>query len=70
MEGVIEYLKGRHVLTIGETTDFARMGGVINFIRVKNKIRFEINVAAAKQANLKISSKMLKLAKIVGDTDY
>ena len=70
LEDVIEQLKGRNVLTIGETTDFARMGGVINFIKVNNKIRFEINLAAAKQANLVISSKMLKLAKIVGEINH
>jgi YfiR/HmsC-like len=33
---------------------------------VDNKVRYEINVAAAKRANVDISSKLLKLAKIVG----
>lgn len=53
------------VLTVGETEGFALRGGVIGFIRVENKVHFEINPDAAQRANLKISSKLLSLAKIV-----
>ncbi len=58
-------LSGAPVLLVGESDDFAREGGMINFIKVDNKIRFEINDAEARQAGLKISSKLLKLATIV-----
>ncbi|MBA7634777.1 hypothetical protein ES703_42369 [subsurface metagenome] len=54
-----------HVLTIGETEGFTELGGIINFIMVEKKVRFEINVDAARRAGLKISSKLLRLAKIV-----
>ena len=57
------------VLTVGEREGFAALGGVIDFIREENKVHFEINVDAAQRANLKISSKLLSLAKIVKEQD-
>jgi len=53
------------VLTVGETVDFLEVGGIINFIVEEKKIRFEINVAAARKAGLKVRSKLLRLAKRV-----
>jgi hypothetical protein len=61
-------LRQTPVLIIGETDGFAENGGIINFIRVDNKVRFEINVAAAAESGLQISSKLLSLAEIVGDS--
>jgi hypothetical protein len=57
------------VLTVGETAGFAALGGTINFIREEGKVHFEVNVDAAQRANLKISSKLLSLAKIVKEQD-
>jgi len=54
-----------NVLTVGEMRGFAEAGGIINFVLADKKIRFEINVDAAHQAGLKISSQLLKVAKIV-----
>jgi hypothetical protein len=50
------------VLTVGETEGFTESGGMINFVRQVNRIRFQINEVAAKSAGLKISSKLLSLA--------
>jgi YfiR/HmsC-like len=61
----IQVLKGAPVLTIGETPGFARNGGIINLILEDNKVRFEVNVQAAKEADLNISSRLLALARIV-----
>jgi hypothetical protein len=55
------------ILTVGESDDFARAGGVINFVLQGKRINFEINVDAADRAGLKISSKLLSLARIVRD---
>jgi hypothetical protein len=54
-----------NILTVGDTEGFSQEGGIINFIRKDNKIHFEINVDAAQKAGLKLSSKLLNLAKIV-----
>lgn len=56
---------GHPVLTVGESNHFAEDGGIIGFCRVENKLRFEINLGVAEKANLKISAKLLALAKTV-----
>lgn len=61
----LQAVKGTSVLTIGETEGFARLGGMINFVIVDGKVRFEINPRAAEEAQLRISSKLLRLARIV-----
>ncbi len=53
------------VLLVGEEPGFAQQGGTVNFFVDDNRVRFEINTDAAKQEQLKISSKLLSLAKIV-----
>jgi hypothetical protein len=61
-------LKGLPVLTVTDTVDnFAKLGGIINLIPVEDKIRFEISVDNARQARLKISSQLLKLANPVNN---
>ena len=65
LSDAIQMLKGVPVLTIGETPGFARNGGIINLILEDNKVRFEVNVAAAKAADLNISSRLLALARII-----
>jgi hypothetical protein len=54
------------ILTVGDMDHFAERGGVVNFRMENNRIRFEINLVAAERARLKISSQLLKLARIVG----
>lgn len=62
---IIAGLKDGAVLTVGETEDFVGQGGMIGFCLEGNKIRFEINVEAAQRAKIKISSRLLLLAKSV-----
>jgi hypothetical protein len=65
LEEVLRSLRGQPVLTIGETPGFARRGCIINLIVEDNKVRFEVNLDSAKQADLNISSRLLALAKII-----
>ncbi|MBI5895542.1 MAG: YfiR family protein [Desulfobacterales bacterium] len=69
LERILNNLKGKPVLTVGETEGFAYHGGMINLLTVENKVRFEINTRMAEQAGLKISSHLLRLAKIVSAED-
>ena len=62
---ILAHVKRHKALTVGDTAGFARQGGVINFVVKDEMVRFEINLDAATQAGLKISSKLLKLASIV-----
>ncbi len=57
--------RGASVLMVGETDSFAREGGMITFVDSGNNVQLEINLAAAEQARLKISSKLLSLAKVI-----
>jgi hypothetical protein len=59
---ILKSLHGTSVLTVGETDRFTETGGMINFVAEGNKIRFQINEVAARNAGLKISSKLLNLA--------
>ena len=50
------------VLTVGETVQFLRDGGMVRFYIEDNKIRFQIHQKNAEAAGLKISSQLLALA--------
>jgi hypothetical protein len=65
LDEIFRLIKGQPILTIGQMPDFARRGGIINFIIEDDKVRFEVNVEAAKQADINISSRLLTLAKII-----
>jgi hypothetical protein len=58
-------LKGTNVLTVGEMSQFALNGGMIQFTLIDKQVQFEINLEAASHAGLKISSRLLALARIV-----
>ena len=59
---VLKGLQRASVLTVGESDGFAQAGGMIGFKVEANKVRFEINRAAAEHADLRLSSQLLKLA--------
>lgn len=63
---IIAASAGKPVLTVGDMTDFARRGGIINFYLEGPKLRFEINRTAAERSGIKLSSQLLQLARLVG----
>ena len=64
---ILKVLRGMPVLAVGDMPNFAHSGGIINLKTVRNKVRFEINIGAAKRAQLKFSSKLLRRAESVWD---
>ena len=62
---ILKPLKGASVLTVSETEAFVGAGGIINFLDNGNSLQLEINLDSAEQARLKISSKLLSLAKVI-----
>jgi hypothetical protein len=62
---ILTPIKKYSVLTVGELDGFMDNGGIINFVIVDNKIRFDINTVAAKESNLQISSQLLRLANTI-----
>jgi len=64
---ILSRLKGSSVLTVGEMSQFAVQGGIIQFTLEDKQVRFEVNLDAASRMALKISSRLLVLARIVKD---
>ena len=65
LAATLESVKSSPVLTVGDSEHFIQQGGIIGFCQEENKIRFEINLGAAGSARLKISARLLSLAKTV-----
>jgi hypothetical protein len=65
VEAIIDELKGRNILTVGDAEGFIRKGGIMRFVMDNNKVHLRISLNAAKRSDLTISSKVLRLAEIV-----
>ena len=62
-------LRDWQALTVSDVEGFAQRGGVIGLVTVEDEIHLEINIDAAERAGLTVSSRLLKLARIIrGDT--
>jgi hypothetical protein len=57
--------RGEPQLTVGEGPDFLAQGGIINLFVDGGKVRFDVNTDAAARAELRISSRLLRLARNV-----
>jgi hypothetical protein len=66
LPALFQSLAGAPTLTVGEDEEFTRAGGGLRFFWLNNTIRFEINLQATERARLKISAKLLNLARVVG----
>jgi YfiR/HmsC-like len=62
---IIAAVQNTSVLTVGEIKGFVEDGGIINFVLEDDRVQFQVNHKAAKQAGLSISAKLLAVAKVV-----
>jgi hypothetical protein len=67
LERVVEGIYREPVLTVSDAPSFAALGGIAEIFDESGRLRFAINVGAAKRAGLTMSARMLSLAKIVKD---
>lgn len=65
LEDALAKLRNRNILTVGDTSKFTQLGGVIGFVITNNKVGIRINLGAASTSDLSISSKLLRLATVV-----
>lgn len=65
LDAILKALDGTATLTVGEDEGFVRKGGVIRFFTEESKIRFEINLDAAEYEGLRLSSRLLQVARTV-----
>lgn len=64
IQKILHLGNGLGILSIGEVDGFVRLGGVINFFVESDRLRFKINIDAAKREGLKMSSQLLGSAQI------
>lgn len=65
VDAVLAQVRGHPVLTVGDTENFARRGGIIRFLEINKRLRLRINLTASKEADLIISSKLLRSADVI-----
>ena len=66
LNGQVAAFKERGILTVGESRDFLRQGGMILLANEGGKVRLKINLEAVQAAELSVSSKLLRLADVSG----
>lgn len=59
---VLSAAQHQGLLTVSDIPHFAEHGGIIGFVMLQDKIRFEVNRSAAEQSHLTLSSELLKVA--------
>ncbi len=60
----LESLESNHVLTVCERESKAGSKCIINFVMEEDRVQFEIDVKKAEKAGLKISSKLMRVARV------
>jgi hypothetical protein len=62
-------VRSKPILTVSDTDGFARMGGTVRFYDDAGRIKIRINMKSAAEADLVVSSKLLRLADVIGEND-
>lgn len=62
---LLDAVRNAPVLTVGDKPRFLESGGAIQFVVDKNRVRFDVNVRAADRAGIRLSSKLLRVARTV-----
>lgn len=64
---ILQELLGAPVLTVSNGDDFVRLGGIVGLFLEDGRMRFAVNPDAAQRAGVRLSSRLLQLAKIFRD---
>ena len=67
LSSILETIRNRPIVTVGDTEGFAHKGILINFFYHGNNIRFQINHAAVRASGLHFSSRLLRVAQIIDE---
>lgn len=62
---LLDQARRKHVLLVGDGEGFAASGGMLQFSLRDNKLKLLVNLASVKAAELKLSSKLLRMAELV-----
>jgi hypothetical protein len=67
LDAILDALRARPILTVGEAEGFAQRGVMIRFLTDRGRIRLRVNLESARVAGLRLSSKLLRHAEIVSE---
>jgi uncharacterized protein DUF4154 len=62
---ILASLPDTSVLTVSDVDGFAEAGGTMQFVMQENRVRFVVNLDAASQSKLRVSAKLLALARVI-----
>ena len=65
LPAILKSVSGDAVLTVSDIDRFSLSGGMIEFLMVGNRVRFDINRTASQAARLDLSAKLLSVARAV-----
>jgi hypothetical protein len=65
LRNILENFGDKSVFSVGDTSDFIAEGGIVNLRTEGGRVSIEINFEAAKAKHLRISSRLLQLARNV-----
>jgi hypothetical protein len=58
-------VKDRPILTVTESEPGAEPGSIVNFVVVDDKVKFDVSLPAAERSSLKVSARLLGVARQV-----
>ncbi len=62
---ILQRLQSTPVLTVSDITQFSRKGGMIGFVTENERVKVEVNLRNVNQAGLKVSAKLLEVARVI-----
>jgi len=65
LEAILDYTAGKPILTVGDTRGFAQRGVMVNYYIQNDRVRFEINYEACKNASLQMHSQLFAIGRVV-----
>lgn len=65
IRAVVDKVRNKSVLTVGDSDSFARNGGMVGLVRTGDQVQIQVNLEATEESHLKISSRLLNLSTIV-----
>jgi hypothetical protein len=64
---ILSAVRGEAILTVGEYREFLEEGGGVSFSTENDRVRFDVNLRATRDAGLHLSARLLNLARLVKD---
>ncbi|WP_176329711.1 YfiR family protein [Thioflexithrix psekupsensis] len=64
-QDILKQLENKPILTVSDMPEFAHQGGMIGLIPTTGRVRFKINVDAARAHGLLIRAPLLKMAQVI-----